>query len=179
MISEKICRKCSVAKKLAQFDKNRSMKDGLSDRCKACRKQDGKDYYAKNKEAILKKRQEDYQTEHGRERIRKYGQLPAVKKRNRDRKRSDKYKEWQRQYRHRPERIAAEQKRYRENKPKWRAYKAVRNAVVSGKLKPVSQCICKQCGQQAGGYHHHSHKPAFWLDVVALCSLCHRNLHCN
>ena len=179
MATEKVCGKCKVSKTMSQFDRNRRMSDGFNGRCKTCRKQDSIGYYTKNKEAILEKRRESYQTEHTRSRIRKYGQLPAVKKRSRDRKRSKPYREWQKQYRLRPERIVAEQKRYRENKPKWRAYKAVRNAVVNGTIKPASQCVCKQCGQQARHYHHHSYKPAFWLDVVALCTLCHGNLHSN
>ena len=48
----KFCYKCNQKKPLDAFGKNRSRKDGLSTECKPCKKQQDKQYYAKNADAI-------------------------------------------------------------------------------------------------------------------------------
>ena len=46
----KICRKCGETKARSEFHKNKFVKDGLSERCKSCRKKDGHQYYIKSKD---------------------------------------------------------------------------------------------------------------------------------
>lgn len=54
-----------------------------------------------------------------------------------------------------------------------RAGKAVRLAVKSGKMKPVSDCRC-QCGSRATEYHHtKGYERKQWLTVVPICKSCH------
>ncbi len=46
----KYCYKCKQFKELDLFGKNKSRKDGLSDECKNCKRQQDRDYAAKNRE---------------------------------------------------------------------------------------------------------------------------------
>ena len=48
----KFCYKCKENKILDTFCKNKSKKDGYSDECKFCKKQQDKQYYAKNLDAV-------------------------------------------------------------------------------------------------------------------------------
>lgn len=59
-----------------------------------------------------------------------------------------------------------------------RAHAAVRSAIVTGVLAPLSGQRCADCGQQADSYHHHrGYARKDWLVVVALCGACHRLRH--
>jgi len=56
---------------------------------------------------------------------------------------------------------------------KSRAHSAVSKAIKAGKLKPVKELDCVDCGKQAKFYDHRNYnKP---LDVVPVCHSC--NLH--
>jgi hypothetical protein len=58
---------------------------------------------------------------------------------------------------------------------KKRARDKVSKAIRSGKLTPIKQCICEDCGVQAQHYHHEDYsKP---LEVNALCAACHSKRH--
>ena len=46
----KYCYKCKTTKELDLFGKNKSRKDGLSDECKDCKRQQDRDYTARNRE---------------------------------------------------------------------------------------------------------------------------------
>jgi hypothetical protein len=55
---------------------------------------------------------------------------------------------------------------------------AVQNAVEAGRLTPVSDQRCADCGREAQAYHHHhGYEPEHLLDVVALCDRCHGRRH--
>ncbi len=45
---KKYCKKCKNKKDVSEFGKNKSNKDGLSDRCKECEKQRAIEYRLKN-----------------------------------------------------------------------------------------------------------------------------------
>jgi hypothetical protein len=61
---------------------------------------------------------------------------------------------------------------YREKtKLRKKAYKALENAIKSGKVKP---CPCEICGKKAGGHHEDYSKP---LEVRWLCPQHHKDVH--
>ena len=61
-----------------------------------------------------------------------------------------------------------------------RAIAAVRQAIVTGELKPLTRMRCRDCGQPARHYHHHrGYEPEHWLTVMALCVSCHRLRHAD
>lgn len=74
------------------------------------------------------------------------------------------------------------------------AARNARGAIAAARyrgLLPHDPPFCQVCG--VAGYrrrpakggpaiwtihlHHHSYEPAFWLDVVAVCSKCHAGIH--
>ena len=94
------------------------------------------------------------------------------------RKRRDKYAEYERSRWERPERRAAAaryQRKSRALRPeRAAAYRAVRNAVVSGRLQNPSSCVlCCKIGR-VEAHHEDYGKP---LDVVWLCRACHLAEH--
>ena len=54
---------------------------------------------------------------------------------------------------------------------------AVLYAIKIGRLKPVSECICKECGNSAQEYHHESYAREHRLVVIPVCQSCHRKIH--
>ena len=71
----KVCTKCKEEKKLTEFDKDKDKKDGLTYRCKSCRKKYRqankeyfKEYYQANKEKVKEYRQAN------KERVKEYYQ---------------------------------------------------------------------------------------------------------
>jgi hypothetical protein len=70
----KVCHKCEVLKEDSKFSKDKSRKDGLSDRCKDCVRKytqenrgkiatQRKEYYLENKDKVTLRRREYYQKE--------------------------------------------------------------------------------------------------------------------
>jgi hypothetical protein len=58
------------------------------------------------------------------------------------------------------------------------ARRAVNKAIKKGDFRPVITCVCEDCQEkQAQEYHHESYATENWLDVVALCILCHNARH--
>ena len=59
---------------------------------------------------------------------------------------------------------------------KHQAKLAVCYAIKTGKIvcAKYKKCVC---GEQARHHHHDSYEPEYWLDVIALCELCHHKLH--
>lgn len=51
----KLCRKCFSEKSTQEFGTDRSTKDGLAHYCKVCRRLAKKQYYRKNREAVIRK----------------------------------------------------------------------------------------------------------------------------
>ena len=60
---------------------------------------------------------------------------------------------------------------------KYRAHKAVTNAVLAGRMEPASAHPCADCQGFAHEYHHESYEQAHWLDVIPLCRKCHSRRH--
>lgn len=60
----KHCYKCLTFKLPTEFGKNKARKDGLSDECKPCKRQQDRNYAAKNREAARIKASEWYYSNH-------------------------------------------------------------------------------------------------------------------
>lgn len=77
------------------------------------------------------------------------------------------------------EEFNARMRAYQSARPERRgASNAVNNAVHAGKMPHVSTLACVVCNGQAEHYHHHlGYAPEHWLDVVAICHLCHEKEH--
>lgn len=56
----KVCTKCLIEKELSEFSKQKNHKDGLRPRCRDCHNADNRKYVSDNKEAISKRRKEQY-----------------------------------------------------------------------------------------------------------------------
>jgi hypothetical protein len=147
-----VCSKCGETKPIGEFYKNKASKSGYRTECKAChllacRARDAAD--------PAKRRAED----------------KAWRQRNPERVR-----EHNRRYAERhAEELRSRIKAWREEFPeKMRAHNLVAGAIRSGRMaKPDA---CETCGRQSSLHAHHKDyaKP---LDVVWLCSPCHRTLH--
>ena len=58
------------------------------------------------------------------------------------------------------------------------AKRAVNHAVEAGRLAVVKTLPCIICGGKARHYHHHrGYGRTHWLDVQAVCTKCHREIH--
>lgn len=67
-------------------------------------------------------------------------------------------------------------KRYKkDNRMQVYARVAVRAAIKSNKLPSPNSVCCNKCGKQAEHYHHLSYENR--LDVIPVCSSCHRLMH--
>ena len=68
-------------------------------------------------------------------------------------------------------------KHYLAHPQEFKARRAVRTEIRSGRMAPAAACECVDCGAQAMDLHHHSYEPEHWLDVVPLCRSCHQKRH--
>jgi hypothetical protein len=64
----------------------------------------------------------------------------------------------------------------RKNPMKNQAHKAVKIALAKNEIPDPKNLLCT-CGSVAEQYHHESYAPKDWLNVIALCTECHRQLH--
>ena len=72
MTETKRCTKCGETKPLDEFHRNASSKDGRMPRCKACRKEETKDYRKRYADEIRERKQEYYSVEKNRALKREY-----------------------------------------------------------------------------------------------------------
>lgn len=148
----KTCSRCKEAKSKSEFGKDKSQKDGLQHRCKACRKESNNKYYEQNKEAIREKgrKYREANREAIREQRRKYREA------NREVIRERKKKYWeanreaihekQRKYREaNQEAILEYQRKYRE---------ANREALIKQdkKNREENQAISRVFATKSGGW---------------------------
>lgn len=153
----KRCSKCKnvFPATLEYFHKSSRAKDGLRTECKTCRVSSSHNYYERNSEKI--------------------GAYVSEWQRNN----YEKWREYSIKSRHKnpePSRQAARQ--YAKDNPEIvRAHHAVKYAVSKRYLPPVKDCKCAECGKQAQHYHHWSYLPEHRLDVIPLCTKCHKKVH--
>lgn len=155
----KICSTCKQSKDESEFPRDKSKKDGLNSRCKACRKADWKAYL---------------ETKQGRDMIHRalarYRRTQKGKESRTRQRLSEKGKAVQFRY---------NEKRKLNNRDK--AGTALHNAIRSGKIPHIStrQCLLSYTGECEGRmeYHHPSYAPEHWLDVIPLCKKHHVLAH--
>lgn len=168
----KHCPKCGneYPATIEYFHRSVKSSDGLRSCCKQCRKSESRLYYDKNKER-LDTRNEQWRKNNP-DKMREYQRRYVSK----NPERVDQSK--QQYYKNNADRLYEKIKRRRKSEPdKYNARKAVQIAVASGKIQPISECFCSQCGKQAQHYHHWSYNVDHWLDVTPLCAKCHMKTH--
>lgn len=87
----KQCYKCGKIKPFDDFHKDKTLRDGHSNKCKDCANKASREWYIKNRGDALSRAQE-YRATHKKE-IKAYRQQPGVMERARTAKRSEHYKE--------------------------------------------------------------------------------------
>lgn len=157
----KVCSECHKAFPTTTdyFHKDKRVLDGLKAACKTC----------------SNKRLEKLRKEHP-EKIREYTQTYSSTHREELSRRSA---EW---IKDNPDKKAEQSKRYSNQNPeKRKAHAAVKYAVKTGRLPSPKtlDCVAKKerCKGEAREYHHHKgYSEKFILDVIPVCSVCHRAL---
>jgi len=176
----KWCPKCSTAKPFAQFFRKASARDGYRAECRSCEYERQKKYSAANPEKVKTWRQNNYWRDPDHKRAQKRADYYRHRSERIDKVRAavdpEKKRQYDREYRKRPEVKARqdEQKaRYkREQRAKYRAHYYVKNAIRDGRL--VRQ-PCEVCGKPRAEAHHDDYsKP---LEVRWLCKAHHRAAH--
>ena len=161
-IITKVCSKCKRQKDVHRFNKDKSAKDGLDHKCKSCKCAYRKEYAKTDKARKLKKLSDKRyaNTKNGK----------AVRKKARD------------NYYHSDKGIAYTRAYNKQRPPlcplKMNARNAINALVRAGKMPPASKCKCSNCTEQARHYHHHKgYEPENKLEVVPLCTICHKQIH--
>jgi len=178
----KKCTKCKQVKSVSDFTKDASRRDGVSYTCRQCASgrvraanaEYQKEYWTKNRDALLAKQRERYANRTEEDRLERNRRAVQYKARH-----HDEVIQRTREYNARASatRIAYVE-RYREADPnRYAAAIAVKDAIRSRQLPPAKECVCADCGGQAQHYHHESYAPEHRLDVVPLCASCHKKRH--
>ena len=188
---EKRCGKCGRVKPLDEFYLDKNKRDGHSYRCKECTKQNTKDHYKNNRdECVLKlriyyqnhreeslRRSKEYHKAHRAEHNEYNNQYRQTKKGVEVRKKErDNYR------RNHAKELILRARIYRERYPeKRKAHQSLSYAVKTGRLPSASSQKCVVCKTaQAQEYHHHNgYAEDHWLDVIPVCSKCHKVVEKN
>jgi hypothetical protein len=184
----KVCPKCGLKKPLEAFHRSNQSKDGRCSWCRDCSNvrsaqyrqehpqaaiEYGRQYYAAHKELFAKKGQARYRNK--KEEI-------STQHRQYYREHSDKIKKHVKAY---VQSAAGKEsrrrvtKRHSEKYPeKIKARRAVNHSIKRGELKPAPFYSCHECQiRRAAEYHHwHGYKPEHWLDVIPVCTSCHKRI---
>lgn len=78
-MSSKKCTKCKKDKKFSEFSKKKSTKDGLQPSCKECQKRYTNDYNNKNREQVRRKNRERYHSDKFKEKRENYNKTPHAR----------------------------------------------------------------------------------------------------
>ena len=188
----KPCTKCGEVLDLeAGFHRDKRAKDGRQSQCKACVRENGREWYAAN---VARARANMHRwTAANPERIAKNNRRWTAA--NPDRKReisrrwaaanAERVNELVRQRRAAdPEKQREASRQQREAHPRRnKARNAVSVALREGKLTPG---FCSVCGlepkkvngrQRIQAHHHRGYDEDYWLDIVWLCRPCHALVH--
>lgn len=139
----KRCCKCKMPKAETEFNKNRSMRDGLSPACRKCRKEEHSNYYQNNREKVLARTKKWWDA---------HPEAATVKGR--------KY------YQNNPEKVRLKIKKFHAENPAYRRTAALkRNYGITPKdfarmeAEQAGVCaVCKQVPEGKGFYVDHDHK---------------------
>jgi hypothetical protein len=195
----KKCRKCEKEKALNNFSKWKSGKDGLSHYCKECVSKKSKEYFDKNREEILRRQKEQRLNnperfkKNNRETYARYKEKYIEKQRVYNDDNREKINERQRIYNLKNKEEINEKQRkfwnseegnqyaneyYHRTKEKFdskiKARNKLRYAVKVGKIMKPEKCENCVINENIHGHHEDYNKP---LEVVWLCSYCHKKEH--
>lgn len=118
----KACTKCKIEQDFDQFNKDKSRKDGLANRCKLCLKEYKRQYYLDNKERIDAKNKQHAKDNPKMANVRNY----KYRTRNLEKFRTSENKRKRRQYKENPEIFEIRRKRYIERYPEEKIRRALR-----------------------------------------------------
>jgi len=178
------CGRCKRIKPLSEFHKAKKWKNGVDPVCKECRN-----------EACRRYRR----SERGRQRAAEYRKTPAYriamritlaryKERHRQELRvrdqvysaSERGRAIRRSYRKTAKSKICQKYSKQKNREKVNARNRLRHAIRKGRILPVSNRVCVECGRPAEHYHHHlGYKGDQAFDVLPYCFHCHNHLHRN
>ena len=196
----KKCSKCHQWKPVTEFSKNATKPDGLDYQCKLCVSKRQKPYYQSYKDSIKEKTVDYYQKKHPKKRCTRCRRLRIKTNFYPDRREKDglmrrckscydmvtkgDYNDInaqiyaRRYYRKNKPKVLLKTQEYRKNYPdRINAHKAVHKALKDGILVKPDSCANLKCSRKGVGRieaHHESYKKENWLDVIWLCSSCHK-----
>lgn len=164
----KACSKCGVVKQLSAFSLRSAAPDGHRADCKDCVRAQDRERYQSNPEPAKRRSKTWYLANP--ERAAELRRQWALA--NQD-KRAEITKIWVLEH---PDRHAEHRKNWRsKNQEKVWCYQQLQHAVQKGDV--LKSATCQTCGAtdvRIEGHHPEYSKP---LDVMWLCSPCHRDLH--
>ena len=167
-IQTKRCTKCKQIKPISEFYKDAAHKDGFRNYCKTCNRR-----YNQTEKGKARKRCYE-QTEKYRAAKKRYTQTEKGKASQKRYVQSEKFKANQKRYRQNKKGKASYRKAYLRNPEKFKARKAVTNAIRAGRLPRPDSLQCHYCPAQAEEYHHHKgYAQKHRLDVIPVCIKCH------
>lgn len=164
----RVCTKCGVLMPLSKFHIDKHGRDGFHPTCKNC----ANEYYRSRYRVHLEKQ---------RERSRMYrnnnAEMRALTSHNYYVNNKFRIFEFQKEWRRKNKnKILVMRARHRH---KYGAHCVLNRAVHAGLVEKLNWC--QSCGKEAGlkktEAHHGSYDRERWLDVVWLCSSCHKHLH--
>ena len=149
----KTCCTCKNKKSVSEFYKLRSSKDGLFSCCKECKLKATVNWQRRNKDKVAKW-------------AKRWAEKNPQKKR-------DSWNNWYRENGGREKRTEYNKERIHKLRANW----AVKQAIRKGSLKrpKVCQC-CKKKSDRIESHHHKGYEKEFWLDVMWVCTKCHKKL---
>lgn len=155
----KRCTKCGHVKPYDEFHKLARNADGYGPHCKDCSKERDREYTQRPlvREARRVSSLRYARSDKGREKAMLYAM-------------SERGKEKQRLY---SRSVRSEGRWDAQRKARMYVFRQIRK----GNLPHVSTRACADCGAQATQYHHESYERDRWLDVVPLCTACHKARH--
>ena len=168
-IITKVCSQCKAIKQVSEFYKEPRNKSGLTSQCKVC-------HYKKCRQYLKTGRGHEINAEAKR----KYKKSQKGKEAEKRYRSTEKRKKVKLRYNRSPKgRIAALKSAKFMNKKypeQVKARNAVNYAVRKGDIPAPNTLKCS-CGKQSRDYHHHlGYEPEHFLDVVPICSLCHKHI---
>lgn len=161
----KTCTRCGKVKPLSEFYSGGSK---VASCCIACNREKCRAYHHANREkrlaqiaAYQRANKEDLRHK---DRLRRMDAEYQVKK-------AARLKRWREKNRHH---VAAYNRSV-----EVKARSATNRAVRSGDLPPASTMVCAICQEAlaAHWHHHNGYDPEHWLDVQAVCTVCHGREH--
>lgn len=157
VVDKKQCAHCLKIKPLAEFNKNKSRRDGYQHLCKTCARQSRLKYEAQHPESVKEARRKYSSSKKGIKTTKLYANSGRGKLLRKER----------------------DQRRRSRNPEKNRARTMVNWAISQGKIPPANTLICFECGiRQADQYHHRNgYSKEHYLDVIPVCLSCHKAVH--